>query len=69
MSAKAVNAKTDNVKTQAIDALAYRPYIAAHEQVLYDHRDRRAPPPLQYGTAARSRVNKIRAAGSAAFFS
>jgi len=62
MSAKTVDAKQ-------IDASVHRPYIAPHEQVLYDHCRRRAPPPSQYGTVARSRVNKTRAAGSAAFFS
>jgi len=51
-----------------IDAPRQRPYIAGHEQVITGHCLAAAPPPSQHGTDARSRVNKIRAAGFAALF-
>jgi hypothetical protein len=50
-----------------IDAWCNGPYIAGHEQVVYDHDRREAPPPYSHGTDARSRVS-FRAAGFAALF-
>jgi hypothetical protein len=42
---------------EQIDALRDGPYIAGHEQVVYDPDRSQAPPPSQHGTDARSRVN------------
>jgi len=54
---------------ERIDALKYRLYMAGHEPLVDEHCHLKAPSPSPHGTDARSRVNKIRAAGSAALFS